>query len=412
MAGITKDTARFFVVGINYKKSDARVRGQFAVNDQQYEAILELAKQKDISELFVLSTCNRTELYGVADSAADLEALLCTQTAGDLSLFREMRYAWSCQQAMNHLFRVGAGLDSQILGDYEIVGQLKNAVKFAKNRGFVGTFLERLVNQVLSSSKEVKNSTALSGGTVSVSFAAVQYLRNLGEHHLFGKKILLLGTGKIGRNTCKNLVDYLPPTSITLMNRTFEKAQQLATETGLKASPIEELSEVAEAADIILVATNSGTPAVLPHHVQGKGPKIIIDLSIPHNVDPSVGNIEGIQLINVDELSRLKDETLQRRQQEVPKALAIIAAHQQEFTEWVGMRQHVPVLKAVKEKLMEIQENPALLKCPHAQLQVTNEGKDKIQKVINVMATKMRKENSKGCHYIEAINDFISSSAN
>jgi glutamyl-tRNA reductase len=135
---------------------------------------------------------------------------------------------------VNHVFEVGAGLDSQIFGDYEIVGQIKLAVKFAKERGFVGAFTERLINCVLQASKSIKNQTELSGGTVSVSFAAVQYIREqVTDLH---QTILLLGVGKIGRNTCKNLVDYLGTKNITLINRSPEKAEELAIELGLRAA--------------------------------------------------------------------------------------------------------------------------------------------------------------------------------
>jgi len=156
-------------------------------------------------------------------------------------------------------FPVAAGLDSQILGDYEIVGQLKQAVKFARERDFIGAFLERLVNCVLQSSKSIKNQTALSGGTVSVSFAAVQYIREK-ISVIGGKKILLLGIGKIGRITCRNLVDYLGTKEITLINRTEEKAFELAKETGVKSAPVEEMAVHIAASDIILVATMQNNP--------------------------------------------------------------------------------------------------------------------------------------------------------
>ncbi|MCM5530197.1 glutamyl-tRNA reductase [Parasegetibacter sp. NRK P23] len=404
MGGSNKEISRFYVAGINYKKTDAAVRGRFAVNEEQYERILFKAKTMGIREVFILSTCNRTEIYGVAENIEDLAQLLCSETAGDYQLFTQLAYLRTGEDAINHIFRVASGLDSQILGDYEIVGQLKLAAKFAKQHGCIGTFLERLINQVLQSSKEIKNQTALSGGTVSVSFAAVQYIReNIPQ--VKGKRILLLGIGKIGRNTCKNLVDYLPATDIVLMNRSIEKAQALAETMQLSWAAFSDLDAEVEKADIILVATNAETPAILPIHLNGVGEKTIIDLSIPNNVAPEVATIPGITLVNVDELSKLKDETLQKREKEVPKAVRIIGKHQREFAEWVGMRQHVPVLKAVKEKLQEMQGHPIFAPVSAPVCCTTSE--DKIQKVINVMATKMRRENQRGCHYIEAINDFI-----
>src|SRR5579872_3273437 len=173
----TPDITGFFVVGINYKKTDAAIRGQFAMSNDQYGKLLSLAPSFNVSEVFVLSTCNRTEIYGMADNAAHLASLLCTQTIGLLDEFLDLAYVRKGASAIQHLFEVAAGLDSQILGDYEIVGQIKQAVKFARERQYIGPFLERLVNSVLQASKAIKNQTELSGGTVSVSFAAIQCMR-------------------------------------------------------------------------------------------------------------------------------------------------------------------------------------------------------------------------------------------
>ena len=309
--------------------------------------------------------------------------------------------------AIEHLFSVAAGLDSQILGDYEIVGQIKQAVKFSKEQGFTDSFMERLVNCVLQSSKAIKNQTNLSGGTVSVSFAAVQYIREK-VADLSNKKILLLGVGKIGRNTCKNLVDYLDADHITLINRTHDKAAQLAEELDLHHAPLTDLAQKIEESDIILVATNSVEPTIKRSHLQGKGEKLIIDLSVPFNVEEGAQELPNVHLVNVDELSKLKDETLQMREAEVPKAWTLIREHIDEFLEWFEMRKHVPVFKAVKTKLKEIQTFPSYIQLsPEATVCQTINADEKIQRVINGMASKMRQRNQRGCYYIEAINEFI-----
>jgi len=404
------DISNFFIAGVNYKKTDAATRGQFSINNDQYENILNLAPAYKSDALFILSTCNRTEIYGFAEDAGELIDLLCTQTTGDKNTFTRLAYIKKGEAAVEHLFNVGAGLDSQILGDYEIIGQLKAAVKFSKERGFINCFLERMVNCVLQSSKTIKNDTALSGGTVSVSFAAVQYVKENFEINA-GKKILLIGTGKIGRNTCKNLVDYLGTTNITLINRSEDKAAELAAELNLKYAPLSDLDYHVANSDIILTATNAGQPTIFKSQLENKGVKLIVDLSVPNNVDASVKELPGITLVNVDELSKLKDETLQRREAEAPKAKAIIATQIAEYMEWYQMRKNAPALNAIKGKLIEI----------HTLLKITfpNEGKGcpvmnaerKIQKVINNVAFKMRSQNQQGCHYLEAINEFMSVSA-
>jgi glutamyl-tRNA reductase len=398
-----KNINNFFVAGINYKKSDASIRGLFAINNEQYLAVLGKASEQTLNEVFILSTCNRTEIYGFAHCSHQLVDLLCSQTVGDAETFEKSAYVKNGAEAIEHVFNVGAGLDSQILGDYEIVGQLKTAVKISKEQGFVGAFTERLINSVLQSSKLIKNTTELSGGTVSVSFAAVQYIRNK-VLNPSAKNILLLGVGKIGRNTCKNLVDYLDTNKITLINRSPEKAEELAAELGLRSAPLENLAEEVRKADIILVATNSAYPTILKHHVEGQGEKLIIDLSIPYNVEEAAQHLPNVQMINVDELSKLKDETLKMRLAEVPKAKAIISELMHEFEEWCEMRKHVPLLKELKVKLKELYAHPQYIQTTTCSKTIDTQ----IQRVLNETAGKIKVQNQRGCQYIAALNDFIS----
>lgn len=410
MPGTTRDINRFFIAGINYKKTDAAVRGHFAVSTDQYITLLSQSGQYNINEFFIISTCNRTEIYGFADNARHLIDFLCTQTEGSAETFTSLAYIFQGIDAIEHLFEVGAGLDSQILGDYEIVGQIKQAAKIAKQHDRIDVFTERLVNSMLQSSKAIKNQTALSGGTVSVSFAAVQYIReNL--TNLEDKRILLLGTGKIGRNTCKNMVDYLGTRNIVLINRTEEKASDLAEELKLSSAPIEMLDEEIRRADIILVATNSTQPTITISQLEGKGSKLVIDLSIPHNVEPAAAELEGITLVNVDDLSKLKDETLARREAEVPRAKEILKEHINLFVEWHQLRKYVPVLKAVKSKLKEIHTSPLFIPLYNQNLSRLDTD-EQIQRVINGMASKMKTRNQQGCYYIEAINEFIATGTN
>ena len=400
------ETGQFFIAGINYKKTDAVVRGNYAINPEQYAIILQHAKAKGVNELFVLSTCNRTEIYGIASDAETMVDLLCGVTLGSKSDFVERCYIRQDEEALQHIFSVGAGLDSQILGDYEIVGQMKLAVKFAKEKGMIGSFMERLFNTVLQSSKQIKNETELSGGTISVSFAAIQFIRQQ-LVDTSNKKIVLLGTGKIGRNTCKNLVDYLDTKNITLVNRTAEKAHELAASMQLQSANWNELEKEINSADIIIVATNAEQPVVTTKNLQTNNKKILIDLSIPHNIDPSLAQKGKVVLANVDDLSKINDQTLQKRKDEVPKAVSIIRQHMNEFMIWNHQRRHVPILKAVKQKLHDMHSCGLFLTSRRASEDINTEA---IQKVVNNVAVKMRNRHQPGCYYIEAINDFMTSS--
>jgi glutamyl-tRNA reductase len=409
----SEDIASFYIVGINYRKTDAGIRGLFALGNAQHEAALKQAAVYGLRELFLLSTCNRTEVYGFAEDPMQLIDLLCSQTSGSKKVFMDLAYIKKGRDAVEHLFAVAAGLDSQILGDYEIVSQIKQAIKFSRQAGLLGSFLERLVNSVLQSSKSIKNETALSDGTVSVSFAAVQLIREKIPHPA-DKKILLIGMGKIGRNTCRNLIRYLGTNNITLINRTEDVASDMAKEVNVQYAPMAQLNDAVHSADIILVASNAAEPVLLKSHLQSRTNKLVIDLSIPYNVDPMVRELPHIELVNLDELSQYKDQTLQMRESAIPQAKFIISRHIQEFFGWHEMRRQVPVLKAVKIKLKEIQDSPLFSvqtgdaiteKAPAA-------GEEKIQRVINGMATKMRLHNQGGCQFIEAINEFMASGTN
>ena len=407
------DINQFYIAGINYKKTDASVRGQFAVSADHYASLLNKASLVDVSELFVLSTCNRTEIYGKAGSSDVLINLLCSETTGSVDTFKELAYVKRGWQAVEHLFHVAAGLDSQILGDYEIVGQIKSSIRFAKENGFIGTFLERLLGFVLQASKSIKTNTELSGGTVSVSFAAIQFLRNTVKD-IKKKKIVLLGTGKIGSNTCKNLVDYLETSDITLINRTEETAGELAKEMGVRFAPFLSAQAVVQNADIVIVATSAADPIIMKNDLINCGEKILIDLSIPNNIDPASKELPQITLVNVDDLSKINDATLQNRINEIPKAKRIIAEHTKEFSEWYSMRKNIPALKAVKQKLIDMQQcNLFLAVSPQRDARANvKPNTDHIQKTISIMALKMRTQHQPGCYYIEAINDFITCTVN
>lgn len=377
------------------------------MNNEQYAALLATAGSFGIHDMFVLSTCNRTEIYGFAESPERFADLICGVCTGSPDTFAEMAYTRTGLEAVNHLYRVAAGLDSQILGDYEILGQIKTAVKHARSAGFIAQYMDRLLSSVMQASKAVKTHTALSGGTVSVSFAAIQYIREYAESggaDPADLKIALVGTGKIGRVTCRNIQDYLHTRDICLLNRTEETAQALAAELGLRSAPLASLAAEVNNADIVLVSTNATTPVIKAEHLAGGGKKLIIDISVPCNVSDDAQSLPGITFVDVDQLSRIKDETLQKRSAEVPKALAIIEEHIAEFNTWCDMRRHATVIKEMKSKLMGMPFQPVLL-CD--QVREAGEQEQKVQKVLNDFAVNIRNGNTPGCHYIQAINDLI-----
>ena len=203
------------------------------------------------------------------------------------------------------------------------------------------------------------------------------------------------------------MVDYLGTTNITLLNRTEETAINLAKELNLKFAPYSALQNEIATADVILVSTGAMEPVILKGHLNNIeiGAKLIIDLSVPRNVAVDVNTVEGITLVDVDQLAKIKDETLQKRQLEVPRVEAIINEHIAEFMSWYNMRKYVPVIQEVKDKLKDIYIAPAL--CNFNGMEVEKATEETLKKVMNTFAAKMRNNNTVGCCYIEAINDYI-----
>lgn len=343
----------FFVVGISYKNTDAATRSGFSVFSEQYQDIIQLAPSFGVNNLFVLSTCNRCEFYGCAKNALALLQLFQSQMANSSNTLKTIIYQKKSFSAINHLYRVGCGLDSQILGDYEIVGQLKQAIDISRKQNFLGPFLERLTNSVLQASKKIKTHTKLSNGSVSVSFAAAKFIRQQVEIN-GNKKILIIGAGKIGRSICKNLVSYIDPGYITVANRSPEKAIALIKELQINYCPQELLSARMSGYDIIVAATNSPEPVIFASHFdQNIKEKTIIDLSVPCNIENEVQGMSGIEIIHLDQISKTKDDNLKTRIAEIPKAEAIIENHTKEFFDWVEKRKLRTLLQANCVELKE-----------------------------------------------------------
>lgn len=344
----------FYAIGLSYKKADAKVRGLFSLDAAKKELLLQQAKASGVSNLIVTSTCNRTELYGFAQHPFQLIKHLCENTEGTVEDFQKVAYVYKSNEAIAHMFKVGTGLDSQILGDFEIISQLKTSFILSKKHQMVDAFMERLINDVIRASKKIKNETEISSGATSVSFASVQYiLNNVAE--VSNKNILLFGTGKIGRNTCDNLVKHIDNKHISLINRTKDKAEKIAGKFHLTVKDYANLqSEIAQS-DIVILATGAQQPTIDKEVLSASSKKLLLlDLSIPKNVSDDVLELPNVTLVHLDDLSKITDKTLEKRTAQVPQAEQIIETVKQEFLSWLETRKFAPTIKALKLKLQEI----------------------------------------------------------
>lgn len=342
----------FYAIGLSYKKADAEIRGHFSLDDTSRLALLEQAKRNGIESLIVTSTCNRTEIYGFAEHPFQLIQLLCENTKGTVEEFQKVAYVFKNSDAVSHMFRVGSGLDSQILGDFEIISQLKVSARLSKSQHLFNPFLERLINAVIQASKRIKTETEISSGATSVSFASVQYIMN-NIKAVSEKNILLFGTGKIGRNTCENLVKHTKNEHITIINRTKNKAEVVAGKFNVLVKDYANLQEEINASDILIVATGAQNPTVDKLCIQTTQPLLILDLSIPKNVNENVTELDNVTLVHLDDLSQITDDTLERRKAHIPVAEAIIEEVKSDFNTWLSTRKFAPTIKALKHKLAD-----------------------------------------------------------
>lgn len=346
----------FYVVGLSYKKADAEMRGKFSLDEKAKTNLLEQAKQEGIEGLFIISTCNRTEIYGFAQHPFQLIKLLCDNSLGTVEDFQNYAYVYKNKEAVEHIFKVGTGLDSQILGDFEIISQIKQGFTESKKKKLANAFLERLVNAVIQASKRVKNETEISSGATSVSFAAVQYIMNTIEN-IGDKKLVLFGIGKIGRNTCENLVKHTKNDHIVLINRTKEKAEKIAGKFHLVVKEYSQLQEELQNTDVLIVATGAQNPTIDASVLNPKKPLLILDLSIPKNVNENVRSLENVTLVHMDHLSQITDETLEKRKEHIPAAEEIIKEIISEFSSWTKSRKFAPTIHSLKEKLATIKKS-------------------------------------------------------
>ena len=340
----------FFIIGISYKNADAEIRGNYSLDPKSKLSLLTKAKESGLESIMAISTCNRTEVIGLVNDPEILINLLCDTTNSSKEEFKKYSYTLNEYEAINHLFKVGSGLESQILGDFEIIGQLKHSAASSKKAGLLNTYLDRLISLVIRASKKIKTETCLSTGATSVSFASVQYICNNVED-VNNKNILLFGTGKIGRNTCENLIKQTKNSKITLINRTKDKAEKIAGKFNLKVEDISDLSNEISKADVLVVATGALETTVDKSLIKTKSPLLVLDLSIPKNVSNDVTELDNVNLIHLDDLSKITDKTLESREKEIPKAIKIIESVIREFEEWIENRKFAPTIRALKSKL-------------------------------------------------------------
>lgn len=329
----------FFAAGISFKKTDIRLRSKFAFASSHCSSIYAATQAACFQHYFILSTCNRTEIYGFAPCKYVLPSLFQRHTNASPEEVNRYVYVKEGNEAVRHLLSVASGMDSQIPGDYEIIAQIKSAFKLAKDHQRTNGYLERLFNFAMQASKEVKANTSFSNGTVSTIYATVKKLSKQKTIH----KVVVLGAGSTGQQTVGYLKKLMPNVEITLMNRDTAKLKSITSVFNINGAPLENLRDELKDADALIVATNADEPLVCREHIIGSRIKFIFDLSVPQNVAEDVCTMDQIKYHNVDSISMLTDAAIQTRITEIPKVKEIVRSYEKKFSAWSARHQYFSV---------------------------------------------------------------------
>jgi glutamyl-tRNA reductase len=339
-------SANFVVAGVSFKKTDVAVRGKFAFTPDQCIQLY----RSDIASgsFFILSTCNRTEVYGITGSPSALIDHLSVHAGVEVAFSPGLIYLKSGYDAVAHLFRVASGLDSQIPGDYEIVSQLKTAFRLARENNRANGYLEKVLNFALQASKEVKRSTAFSDGTLSIPYMIA---KSIAEHMAIGS-VTVIGAGATARLVVNAIKRFVPELQVNVVNRTLEKVQSVIDEHhAVAAYPETELSNALKESGALIITTNSAEPLIHDHHLVHTRVKTVFDLSVPRNAADSVYAMPGITTVDVDQLSTQVNCEIRKRESEASAAEMIVLKTLNDFRTWSNRREFFSIVNQVNPRV-------------------------------------------------------------
>ncbi len=352
-----------FLLGVSHRTAPVELRERLEFGTRGLdEALTELAARPGATECVVVSTCNRAELYVACDQVqaarADLVDFLCRYHRLEADEILPHVYDGVDGVAARHLFRVAAGLDSLVVGEPQILGQVKSAFSAAADKRTVGPVLNRLFPWSFTVGKRVRTETGLSEGAVSVSFAATSLARKIfGE--LPGRSVLVIGAGEMGKLTAQHL-QAQGVARLLITSRTLQRASALAEAIGGSALPWEQLPAALEQADIVITATGAALPVLTRGEVEAvmkqrrNRPLFLIDIALPRDVDPGVGELESVFLYDLDDLQAVVQENLSRRAAEVAHAEQIVSDEVGKFEAWLTARVAIPTVVALRQRFESI----------------------------------------------------------
>jgi glutamyl-tRNA reductase len=351
-----------FLLGVNHRTAALEDREALALSSAEVLDILgRLGRRGVLREALVLSTCNRTEIYAVAAeiTAAEQEVRQAVQhlRGRDLLAPGPHRYMWSGPAVATHLLRVACGLDSMVLGDVQILGQVKDAYALARQAGTAGVLLDRLLETALHAGKRARTETAIGAGHVSMSSSAVAAA--VAAVGLRGRRVLVVGAGETARLAARHAADH-DPAVIVIANRTVERAEALAQEVRGQPMPLDLLNEALAAADVVFSATSAPVTLIstdmLRDAMAGRPerPLMLLDLALPRDVEAAAADLPAVTLRTLDTIRAAVDHSLSTRSAEVPRVEAIVTDEGERFTQWTRSLAATPTLVALREHFERI----------------------------------------------------------
>ena len=356
---------RVILVGLNYKTAPVEVRERFSFSQSLLEAGLsKLSQQKNVEECLILSTCNRVEVYSVSENVEEcveeIKKFLSEFHKVSLDFFSSYLYLMLDQTAVRHLFRVASSLDSMVIGEPQILGQVKEAYRAAHIMRTSGLILNRLSHSAFFVAKRVRAETKIGSQAVSVSYAAVELAKRIFDD-LSKRTVMVIGTGDMAELAMKHLVA-AGIKDLVIANRTFESAESLAYRLKGKAIRIEEVHYFLRNVDIVITATGSSDFIIRPQHVREalklrkNEPMFMIDIAVPRDIDPRVEEIPNIYLYDIDDLNGVLDENLKIRREHAKRAEEIVLQGEQDFQKWINGLSVVPAIISLRKRFEEIKD--------------------------------------------------------
>lgn len=351
-------------VGFNYKTTPVDIREKLSFTEETVnDAMTTLKNEKSILENVIVSTCNRTEIYAVVDQLHTgryyIKRFLSQWFDIEMEEFESYLQINENDDAIEHLFRVTTGLNSMVLGETQILGQIRDAFLSAQQNETTGTIFNELFKQSITFAKRVHKETAISENAVSISYAAVQLAKKIfGD--ITDKHVVINGAGEMGELAVKNLYGS-GVKQITVVNRTLERAEQLAQNFRAEAKQTDELLSVLEEADILISSTGSTEPVLTkedlaPIYKARKGnPLFLVDIAVPRDLDDRISELDNVYLYDIDDLQHIVDESLAEREKAAKEIETELTNEISEFKDWVTTLGVVPVIASLREKALDIQ---------------------------------------------------------